>query len=283
MVKIERVNGTTSAPAKVRMLTLSNVKHKPGEVPMPISHYPSGVKILLELIGAAEDINRYDFFVIKGEGEYVAPNTPVEVEAYPKESYMNRIRWIWSRKAEQVVFTKEVQDYVIACSDELNKSFSSHIQFLGREGWKKLSRISIAVAACVCSFDETGENLKVTPEHVKWAKNFLKACYGNELFNLERHVKEERAFDECDPSDIQAMQGMYNRNAALITQMERSTGVTMAQMRSMAGGDQNDFTKLYSRLTECNFIHQEEKVVRASGKFRKAFKMINKNTTMKRV
>jgi hypothetical protein len=136
MVKIERVNGTTTAPAKVRMLTLSNVKQKPNETPMPISHYPSGVKILLELIGAAEDINRYDFFVIKGEGEYIAPNTPVLTEAYPKESYMNRIRWIWSRSADQVVFTESVREYVMECSDELNRKFNGHIQFLGREGWK---------------------------------------------------------------------------------------------------------------------------------------------------
>jgi hypothetical protein len=146
---------------------------------------------------------------------------------------------------------------------------------------EELSRVSIAVAACVCSFDET--KLEVKEEHVKWAKGFLKACYGSDLFNLERHVNEEKAYDTCDATDIQSLQGMYNRNPSLLVQMERNTSMDLKQMQAMAGGDQQEFHKIYSRLIECNFVHQEGNSLRPSGKFRKAFRQINKNTTMKRV
>lgn len=283
MVKLERVSGTTTAPAKVRMLTLSNVRHRPGEMPMPISHYPSGVAVVMELVGAAEDINRYDFFIMKGAGETIAPNTKVNVEAYPKEAYMNRIRWIWSRKAEEVYLDEVVRDYIIKCADDLNKNYACHIQFLGREAWKKLSRVSIAVAACVCSFDETGTKLKVTEAHVVWAKNFLDACYRSELFQLARHVKEERDFDMCDAADVQALQGIYNRDPALITQMDRGVDYTLFQLKAIAGGgEKDDFNKIMNRLTEGHFILQGERI-RPSGKFRKAIKKIQTNTRMKRV
>lgn len=282
MVKIERVSGTTTAPAKVRMLTLSNVRHKQGEIPMPLTHYPSGVSVLMELIGAPEDINRYDFFILKGEGETIAPNTPVLHEAFDEEAYRDRVRWIWSRKADQVQIKEQVRDYIIQCANELNEDYAFHIQILGREAWKKLSRISIAVAACVCSFDETGENLEVTEEHVTWAKNFLKSCYGSDLFQLKRYVAEEREFNSCDAADVQTFQGIFNRNPALISQMERGTEYSIGQLSAVAGGDKNEFGKLLNRLVEGKFVIQGDKI-RPSGKFRKAIKQITRTTKMKRV
>jgi hypothetical protein len=281
IVKIERVSGTTTAPAKVRMLTLSNVKPGTQGTTLPMKQYPSGVRILLDLVGAAEDIARYDFFVLKDEGKYIAPNTPIELDHYEAESYMNRIRWIWSRKPEQVALTEETRNYIIECADNLNKKFSCHIQFFGREAWKKLARTAIAVAACVCSTDD-GENLKVTEEHVSWAVNFLEKMYDNELFKLRRYVEQERSYSTCDTTDVNMLQGIYNRNAALVNQLDMGTEFSQNQLMAISGLERDDFAKIFSRLFEGKFIQSAGEKYYASVKFRTALRHVDR-TKLKRV
>jgi hypothetical protein len=268
IVKIERVNGSLAAPAKVRMLTLSNAKPQSGGTTMPLNQYPTGVKVLLELIGAAEDINRYDFFVLKDEGKYIPPTTKIEIEPFTKEAYMNRVRWIWSRNAEQVSFTDELRDYLTACVEELNSRYSAHIQFFGREAWKKLARVAIACAACVCSYDETGEKLKITVEHITWAKNWLTSCYDNKTFRLKRHVEEERMYTTCDKTDVQVLQGIYNRHATFINQLDRGTEFSVNQLRSFSGLGNDDFSKLENRLIDGHFLRWTGDKLQPTPKFR---------------
>jgi hypothetical protein len=282
VVRITRVDSTVTAPAKVRMLALSNVKTGTDGTTIPLNQYASGVHVLLDLIGAAEDIARYDFFVLKDEGKMIAPDTKVEHEAYPKEAYMNRIRWIWSRKAEQVAFDQSIRDCIMTCTEELNRDYSCHIQFFGREAWKKLSRVAIAVAACVCSFDETGEKLKVTEEHIVWAKNWLIYCYDNDIFQLRRHVEQERSFNEFDKTDIQVLQGIYNRNQALLNFLDRGTEFSQTHIRTMSGLEPNDFSKLTNRLTDGMYIQWSGEKIRPTQKFRICMRYIQK-TKLKRV
>lgn len=281
IVSIDRVNGRLTAPAKVRMLTLSNVKTGSEGTTLPLRQYPSGVKVLLELIGAAEDIARYDFFVLKDEGKTIDPNTPVETEAYSIESYKNRIRWIWSRRPEQVALTEQVRNYIVDCAKKLNEQYEGHIQFFGREAWKKLSRVAIAVAACVCSYDETGESLKVTEEHVVWARNWLVRCYDNEIFKLKQFVEEERSYSRCDTTDVQVLQGLFNRNPTLIHQMEVGTEYSQNQLQMLSGMEKDKFGDFLARLTEGKFVIVGEKI-RPSPKFRTAMRHVQK-TKMKRV
>ena len=285
MVKIERVAGTTQAPAKVRMLTLSNARAKNDGMTVPLSQYPNGMYVVRELVGATEDINRYDFIVLKGPGKYIDPNTPVKSEAYPKESYMNRIRWIWSRKASQVYLNAQVREYIERCSTELRTAFECHIQLLGKETWKKLSRVAIAVAACVASISEDGESLVVKEEHVKWAKNFLFRIYDDELFNLRSYVAHERELESCDAMDVQTLQGVYQRYPGLVDQLCMAQTFSVTHLANMVNGDMKEFAKVMKLLTEAKFvIHDATNSIRPSQKFRTAEKKIKrKNKKVKQV
>lgn len=281
VVRIQRAAGTLTAPAMVRMLTLSNAKPGFDGTTLPLTQYPSGLSVLLELVGTAEDIARYDYFVIKDEGEIVDPNTKVEMEAYDKESYKNRVRWIWSRKPEQVKLSPAIRDYIVDTAKELNRQYGTHIQIFGREAWKKVARIAIAVAACVCSMDETGENVIVNEEHVLWAKKFLIACYDNDVFRMKQYVLEERAYTDCDRNDVQMLQGIYDKNSTLLESMERGTEFTYQQLKAVSGEKDDGFNKLINRLTNGHFIRWGSKGSRIlpSAKFRTAMKSIDRQTT----
>ena len=284
IARIQRVSGSTTAPAKVRMLTISNAKTAQDGNTVPLRQYPSGVKVLLDLIGAAEDVARYDYFIIKDEGEMINPNTKVELEAFDQESYKNRVRWIWSRKPEQIKLTEDIRDYVIERANELNRRYGTHIQFFGREAWKKLSRVAIATAACVCSYDETGENLVVTEEHVLWAEKFLIACYDNDVFKMARYVEEERSYTKCDRNDIQLLQGIYNTNSALIQHLDSGTEFSQSQLRAVSGVKDDEYGKLISRLTKGKFIKWSQDKIQPTPKFRTAVSKISRQgTSLERV
>ena len=82
----------------------------------------------------------------------------VPEEPFEEQIYRDKIRWVWSRTAEQIIIDRETQVYIVNTANELNKVYEGHIKIFGTEAWKKLARLSIAVAGYVCSTDETYEN-----------------------------------------------------------------------------------------------------------------------------
>lgn len=285
MVRIDRVNGSTVAPAMVRMLSLSNQrKNSQGET-IPIRQQSSGVEVVSELIGASEDIGRYDFFVLIDKSDhYTSPNEKAEMDSFPKESYLNRIRWIWSRVADQIVIEENIKELIIHNSERLNKLYDSHINFFGPETWKKLTRLSIATAGmCVSTSDF--ETIDVKAEHVEWAKSFLVACYDNELFNLKGYVDNERSYTECPETSVATLQGLYRTNKNLIIQMSKGTEFSQKQLQALSGLDNKEFHRVISTFAECYFIRYTrtgERII-PTERFRKAFKLISRNEKMRKV
>jgi hypothetical protein len=285
MVRIERVSGEIKAPAMVRMLTLSNQATQSNGQQIPLRSYPHGIKVLLDLIGASEDIARYDFFVLVDEpkgNQIISPLDEIDFEAYPKESYINRVRWAWSRSPEQIHMERSVQEYIVNKSNELNNEYNCHIKFFGTEAWKKLARVSIACAASCCSTDETGENIIVTQAHVDWASNFLVSCYDNQLFKLKEYVNQTRKYTECDEAAIKVMQETWNVHATILQQMEMSTEFSLAQLRNMSGLDSENFSGFINKMVEFNFVHYDDKIT-PSEKFRIAMREINRSSYLKKV
>lgn len=281
-VRILRVNGQTDVPALVRMLSISNPAPK-GKVSMALNQYPSGIQVILDLVGASEDIARYDFFLLVNEvGEYTNPLDMFELEPYAKKDYMNRVRWVWSRTPEQVNITQDVAQYVWQKSQELNQKYDCHIKLFGAEAWKKLLRIATATAGMVCSTDETYENIVVTQDHVDFAAKFMIALYDNDLFKLRNYVENERAYGECTENDVAALQGIYTAHASALNELELATDMTQKQLQLISGLENKDFASFTSRLGSSRFIQwQGEKIV-PTMKFRKGMKKINRNVFMRR-
>jgi hypothetical protein len=284
VVRLTRVNGTVQVPAMVRMLSISNPATDSSGNSIPMRQYANGVKLLLDLVGAAEDIARYDFFVLmpKPTG-YISPLDDVKLDSYDKESYMNRVRWIWSRKAEQILIDDNTKRYIVDVAEQLNSVYDSHINFFGAEAWKKLARLAIACAACVCSMDATGENLVVTADHVTWARKFLVSCYDNNFFKLREYVAVQRSYSECDPAAVHAMQGIYDSNKTLMLQLEMATEMSRQHLQAISGLDQKGFSEVMNRMFEYRFISYQGERLIPSERFREAMRRINRNSYMKRV
>lgn len=273
-VRITRVNGTTDVPAMVRMLSISNPATN-GGTNIGVKNYPSGVHVIQELVGASEDIARYDFFLLVDEPEgYISPLDIFDLDPYDKEAYQDRVRWVWSRSKEQVELDRAVAEHIVKRSAELNKDYDTHIKLFGAEAWKKVARIAIAVAGMLVSTDENFENIIVTKEHVDFAVAFLKEIYVNDVFKLENFVTNERSYNVCRPQDVETLQGVYNNHAALLDQMLISVEMTQRQLQVISGLDQQKFAGIVNTLGASKFIQWSGEKILPTNKFRQAMRKV---------
>ncbi len=282
-VRITRVSGTVCLPAMVRMITLSNVKSGNGVI-KPIASYPNGISVVIELINSAEDIARYDLLVVlsdRGASQidpFWQPETPFDTEVY-----RTRVRWVWSRKPEQIIISREVGLYVMEVANAINQQYDSHVKIFGTEAWKKITRLAIAIAGTLVSTDSEYNNIIVDKEHVDYAVNFYKRLYDNPTFKLREYVEHERQYSQIDEHGVQNLQDIYNQHPGLVLQLEQCSAASRNVLGASTGLGNDDLNKAMVRLTKGLFIKFEQHDIIPTERFRLGLARINKNTHPRRV
>lgn len=282
-VRITRVAGTLTLPAMVRMISLTNPKNKNGNI-QSIASYPNGIAVLKDLVAAAEDIARYDMIVILPDrGNAQIDPTWIPEEPFDEQVYRDKIRWIWSRTANQIVIDYETQLYIIQTANELNRQYEGHIKIFGTEAWKKLSRLAIAIAGYVCSSDESYENIVVKKEHVDYARDYLIKLYDNPTFQLKEYINYERQYTEINDEGIAALQDIYNKEPMLILQLEQCSTTSKNNLAIVTGMEQKDLNIILSRLIRLLFIKQDGFDIIPTERFRKGMGKIKRDTYVPRL
>ena len=277
-VRITRVAGTLTLPAMVRMISLTNPKNKNGNI-QSIASYPDGIAILQDLVKAAEDIARYDMIVILPDrGNAQIDPTWLPEEPLDEQVYRDKIRWVWSRTANQIIIDRETQLYIVNISNQLNQKYEGHIKIFGTEAWKKLSRLSIAIAAYVCSTDESYENIIVKKEHVDYAMRYLINLYDNPTFRLKEYVDYERQYTEIDEDGVNALQDVYNKEPMLVLQLERCRSTSKNILMAATGMEQKDLNIMLNRMTKLLFVKYHDSEIIPTERFRKGLGRIRRDT-----
>lgn len=269
---------TGKAPAQTRMLWLSNPRVQSNGTSKDIREYPSGVDVILDLIGSDEDIARFDFcmLIVRQEGSSFSPLDRPKLSALPSEMYRNLIYWVWSRNEDQIIIDPSNQNYLIQISNQLNQQFDSRIKFLGVEAWKKIARIAVACAGATFSTTD-GELLVVERAHIDWAVEFLKQCYDNDLFRLREYVKERRMLDETNESVNQLMQSLLRTNRILITTIHQATTpMPMFNLQAISGIDRDKFNTVINSLSSNFLIKVTKEGVEATRRFRQAIDSVKR-------
>ena len=281
-VRIARVSGTVTMPAMVRMITLTNVKSD-GTI-KPIASYPNGIAVVTELVGSAEDIARYDMLVVLSDrgtsqiNPLWTPEAPLD-----KAVYQTKLRWVWSRTADQVILSPEVSEYIIVKANELNEQYDSHIKIFGTEAWKKLTRLAIAVAGYTVCTDDTYENIVVSKECVDYAVDFFKNLYDNPTFKLREYVEHERRFSVIDEDGIKFLQDIYMKQPSLVLQLEQCATTNKNMLSAATGLTSDELNKVLMLLTRGLFIRYQAHDIVPTERFRIGMTQINRNTNALRV
>lgn len=279
-VRITRVSGTLTLPAMVRMIALTNVKSS-GEI-KSIASYPNGIEVITDLVESAEDIARYDIMLVLADKgtSHVDPFWEPE-EPFDDTVYQARIRWVWSRQPDQIVFSDEVAHYLITKANQLNDMYNTHIKIFGTEAWKKLARLSIAVAGYLVSTDDSYENLIVLKEHIDYAFNYFISIYDNETFKLGAYVAHERKYSTIDDEGVDLLQSCYDKAPGLLIQLEQVSKSNKSQLRAASGLDRDEYNSIMSKLVGGMFVRYINSKIIPTERFRLGMSRIDRELNIR--
>lgn len=183
--------------ARTRLAWLGNPRDG-----LRMQDFTYGVQAIRPLIGANEDIARFDMAMMLSEYD-VSPDVMTRDEdyepdvkhRYTREACHTLINWVWTRTPDQVIWGKGAEHAVIVAARDLGSRYVPDPPLIQAANVRlKLARISVAFAARVCSTDDTFENIVVLPEHVQAAVTFLDHVYGNPHFGY-KDLSEEQVRD----------------------------------------------------------------------------------------
>lgn len=266
------VNG--AAPAKTRLLWISNPKVQSDGKSRNVSLYPTGVNIVLDLIGSDEDVARFDAVIILPNTEtYISPFTSkdeISDTNVDNTPYRNLVYWAWSRRPDQIKFAPGVEQYIWQVAQELNERYDSDVKFFGAEANKKLARIAVSVACMCFSHDGTGESVWVDKAHVDWSRDFLVRCYDNDVFRLVEYVEQQKVTMTTNEEVNNLFTSMVQGQAMLMKTLARTTEINLLQLRTVCGIDQKEFDEAISKLVQHGLIETTRNGVMPTLRFRKA-------------
>ncbi len=163
--------------ARTRLIWVGNPRDS------SMAQFTYGVQAIKPLIGAPEDIARFDFAMSASAGD-VSSNEINRQHAEGKQEFHSDlcsmlIRWVWSRRPEQVVWMKGAEDAVYQAAQAMGKRYVEDPPLVQAANVRiKIARMAAALAARLFSTDETYQNVLVRKEHVWDAVAFLDRIYG---------------------------------------------------------------------------------------------------------
>lgn len=278
-LRIARVSGELVVPCKLRMITISNPINDESGNPRFLETFPNGVMPLMELIKSAEDVARYDGFLLipKVENRFNPFAYKLTGEPIPKECYEEKANWVVTRSADNVKFADGVESYIWEKAEELNKIFECNFPLFGTTTSKKLAKFCVALASLIMNVDETYEDIIVTKEIVDYMTEYLTEIYSNSVFKLNEYAEDYRAYSEYTEEDVRDLQQMYSNNSTFIDFISTQNRTTRSNLISISGLDSNKFSPIFNKMVSHKFIRLNNDNVYPTNKFRKVYNIIDKS------
>ncbi len=167
------------AMARTRLIWITNPR-----TDQKLSAYNYGVEAVKEVIGALEDIRRFDMVmgvssgdvaleIINGSREASTPHT------YTSELCSSLIGFAWSRKASDIVFEPDALDEVLQCAMRMGRAYSSACPIVEPSDQRlKIARLSTALA--IRTYSVNFENKVIVRKcHVQVLEAFLNRIYSS--------------------------------------------------------------------------------------------------------
>lgn len=278
-LRISRVSGELIVPCKLRMITISNPINDENGNPRFLNTFPNGVMPLMELIKSAEDVARYDGFLLipKVENRFNPFAYQLTGEKIPKECYEEKAKWVVTRGIDNVKFADGVESYIWEKAEELNKLFECNFPLFGTTTSKKLARFCVALASLVMEVDESYENIIVTKEIVDFIVEYLISIYTSPTFKLREYALDYKSYSEYTDKDVKNLQSLYAHNSTFIDFIGTQNRTTRSNLLSISGLESAKFSPLFNKMVAYKFIRLNNDNVYPTNKFRKVYNLIDKN------
>jgi len=245
--------------ARTRLVWLGN----PRDTRM--SDYTYGVRAIKPLIGNSEDIARFDFAMSVRSDEVGSEEINRSHEesklTYGSEACSMLVRWVWSRKPEQIRWASGAEAAVYDCAKEFGERYTDDpplVQFANIR--VKIARVAVALAARLFSTDSTFENIVVRVEHVEDAMAFVDMLYRMDGFGYADLSKEAIKLDSKarDHSNLDEIKGfLQSRTDGLVGYLRGASKFKRIDLEEVLNLDRDEAKGLISTLHESGMIRTE--------------------------
>jgi hypothetical protein len=252
-VHTERTN------ARTRQFWISNPRR-----PMPLSSYSQGVLAVKELIGAPEDIARFDLVVTAASGdvELGVINAQRERErpgTFTSSLCHQRVMWAWSRQADHITFTPRAITHLLQRATEQGHRYryATEIPLVEpNEQRVKLARLAVASAILFFSHAEGDcERVMVTHDHVEFAYQFLERLYAKPSLAFREYAEAQSARFELTASDSIAL--IVRRAPGAAQQLMEQEQLTQRDLQEiLAYNDRNELRNAMTALRTGGFLRR---------------------------
>lgn len=164
-----------------------------------MQQYTYGVQAIKPLVGNPEDIARFDLAMTAASSDVPSEDINREYEdageaEFPSVLCSLLVRWVWSRRPDQVVWANGAEAAVYAAAQQLGERYTDVPPLVQAASVRvKVARMAVALAARLFSTDENYENVMVRKEHVWDAVAFLDRLYSMPGFGYAELSKQRIA------------------------------------------------------------------------------------------
>jgi hypothetical protein len=201
--------------AQTRLLWLAN----PRDARM--SDYTYGVSAIQKLVGNREDMSRFDmamgaFSEDVGSEIINVQRAKLPTRRYDQDSMQNLLRWAWTRKPHQIIFTPSAVNKGLDIATELGDIYHDEPPLVENANVSlKLARVATAIAMRTFSCDARGRCV-VRPRHMQAAEDFLNKIYGMKLFGYRTLSDQRREDKESAERNMQEITEYIRGKPALL-------------------------------------------------------------------
>lgn len=180
------------AHARTRLIMISNPRSD-----RQITSYNYGVEAVKELVGALEDVRRFDLALILAESQVETGmvnrlmNTRPQVKhKFPRDICKKLVLWGWTRGLEHVRIEDEAYTASVDHATSLTKKYHESLPLVDKGTMRfKLMRLACALAVRTFSVDDDPDIVVVRKCHVDYIRNFIDKLYSDPAFGYEEYSK----------------------------------------------------------------------------------------------
>lgn len=188
--------------ARCRILAVSNPRYE-----RKVASYSFGIEAAKELIGALEDLRRFDIVHIISSDEIdTSTLNAAELNGHPATYSAADCRalllWAWTRTPEQCVLSSETVEVCLRCATQLCDEFSDAVPIIDRGSMRyKLARLAASVACRTFSASDDMQSIEVRPCHVVWVAEFLRRTYSTRAMGYKEYTETVKTINELKDAD----------------------------------------------------------------------------------
>lgn len=252
-VHTERTN------ARTRQIWISNPRE-----PKPLSSFSQGVLAVKQLIGAPEDIARFDLVVTAASSDVElnvinAERSHTEPQRYTSDLCHQRVMWAWSRSAAQVEWQPAATALLLQRATEHGERYryATEIPLVEpNEQRVKLARLAVSAAVLFFSATEDGEGVIVRPEHVEFAAQFIERLYAKPSLAFTEYADgQHRRFQIQDDRRVEEI---LSRHAGAMQQMMEQEQFTQRDLREILSYTEGDeLRQAITTLRTAGFLRRQ--------------------------